>query len=391
MFNKKNILCLGMIIILSLLLSFYLNKNIDILNSFYILFLIFIIAFFLFFLFVLRVDNQFYNFKNQKYKEMFLDNINKKLDDTIINDYILSNDESISTLLKLISDYIVKIESENKIIKNESSLIKEKLDKEYEEVLMFKNKMTKDILECINKSQNVEKSSMDFNDLMFEDDEVMSKININIAEIMKSIECRLSKNVIIKEHFDRINKFFEEVKIIYNRHKDICKDSNKDLLKILDIVQVIYDNIERQSLNILNTYIFSQYDSSNNKRDIQMDYDKEENIRNIKETNEKLKKDISEIKNIITFLHDKNIVVDEELNVNDDNGFVINNLINVFKSNYEITKNEKIKFQYILNTLMNRLKRIKYEYDNAKNMLLNIKELSRAIDKLNENIERLKK
>lgn len=392
MFNRKNyILFILLACILSFLFLVFFTNFFDFFyNPFYLFGMFFSVIFISIFV-TLYTFNKYFHWYNKKLKDKFIAAVKKSVHDTIISDYLLSDDNSIPTLLNLVSDYIIKIENENKQLKSKNFAFKENISSINEDILSFKNLMNNDIIECFNKSNNIEKFSNDYSDFTFESEEVMNSLNLSISEELKLFDDVIGKKIIIKENFDRVQKIHDKIENLFSKLKSYGDDSKKDLNKIISRLLAISKNMEKQSLNILNTYIFSQYDSVDTKDNMQMEYDKEENIRNIKEINEKIIKDVSDVKNVITFLNDKNSIIFNELKFNFQNFEYINYLINEFDSIFTFISKERQQYQSLLNNIMNRIKRIKYEYDNVKNIILSNRELKRHLEKLSDEVVNLKK
>ena len=291
---------------------------------------------------------------------------------------------------------VLKLKENNKKISDDYFELKEKINNFIEELDSFKKNNYMEYKNGISNSSFIKKMTEDLNDSILEKEGSLKNSKIIISNAIDIInEKNKNKNKI----FDSLNKLAiisRDFDKIFNSIKSFTENVQGYEDKIILRATEIITNLERQSINILNAYIFSNPESKSVVSDDNesSEIDKEENLQNIKKMNDSLKAEIYNIKNIFVALFEANKIFREELNRNTTNIFELKSAILRIPDNisgfYEVYNNIKTELQNDVLTIDKMIEKIGAESETLKNINIKLNTISKSIEDTNMETVKLK-
>ncbi|MBP7652726.1 hypothetical protein KA977_04845 [Candidatus Dependentiae bacterium] len=334
--------------------------------------------------------------------EKILKNKFQIFSDDYFQNYSLKKTESIKILkTETIDQLMSQIFSDIKRIKLENIDANEKLKKfivlsnEFSsELESFKISSITDLKNGQTNCGYILKKTGEISDFLFESETILKSIKINFTNSIGKIDGNLKNKTKLTEHLNKLILITKDFDKIFENIQEFGSDFKSKEETVISKITNMINNVERQSINILNAYIFSnQENQSATVSDHSSEFEREENLQNIKNMNESIKNEIMQIKNSLLVLFELTKIFKTEFDKNADvfkqlNGYLaqIPQYISNFFETDDLIKNILQRDSLQLTKMFDKLNN---ETENVKNINLKLNNLSKSIDDFNSEIIKL--
>ncbi|HPP88850.1 MAG TPA: hypothetical protein PLM75_13430, partial [bacterium] len=256
--------------------------------------------------------------------------------------------------------------------------LKNKIKNFSEELEMLKLNTDTSIKTSLINIESISKITNDSNDFIFIQEHFFKVLKTEFNKSIEEINTKFKQKEKLGEFFNQLVLAMKDIEALLNSADLFCSDFEKNQNIILTAISEMLANIEKQSINILNFYIFShpeKLEETSETGEDTMNFERDENINNIKNINEAIKNEIYKIKNTLTILFETNKNFYNSL-LESRKTFVnlisylneIPSMLEQFNKTDLTIKNNLLKF---LNSAYKFNEKLKKEGENLKN--LNIK------------------
>ncbi len=216
---------------------------------------------------------------------------------------------------------VSRLKKSNESIENEINEFKSKVNKFVDDVDLYKLHIEMDLKNNITECKHILKISHDLNESAFEKENEVKNSKVNILNIIDVINDKIKLKNKMLESYNNLTVISKDIDKIYMKIYQFSENITKQEDKVLSKMNDILTNLERQSINILNAYIFSNPENKSiiNEENENSDIEREENLQNIKKMNEYIKDETIQIKNVFVVIFEANKSFREELENNKSN------------------------------------------------------------------------
>ncbi|HPG30287.1 MAG TPA: hypothetical protein PKY81_00250 [bacterium] len=325
------------------------------------------------------------------------------ISDDYVKNYSLKKNDNINIVDSRDFNMLLnQMYSDIKKIKSENSTAEQKL-KEFDktandfraELESFKVASVTDLKNGQTNNGFILKKAGEVADFLFETETILKTIQINFTNSNNHIESKFKNKTKLSEHLNKlilISKDFDKIfDNIVSFENDFKSKEESVIAKITNIIT----NLERQSINILNAYIFSNQENiAAEGAEHSSEFEREENLQNIKNMNDSIKNEVMQIKNTLMVVFESSKTFETEFEKNADifkqlNSYLIQ--IPAFISGFfEIDDNIRNTMQRDSLQLSKVFDRINGGNENIKNINLKLNTLSKTVEDLQSEIIKLK-
>ena len=327
----------------------------------------------------------------QEISDDYVKNYSLKKNDNIIID----NSQDFNGLLNQMYSDIKKIKSENSNAEQKLKKFDNTANEFRAELESFKVASLTDLKNGQTNNGFVLKKSGEIADFLFETETILKSIQINFTNSNNHIESKFKNKTRLSEHLNKLILIAKDFDKIFDNIIGFENDFKAKEESVINKITNIITNLERQSINILNAYIFSNQENITAEgAEHSSEFEREENLQNIKNMNDSIKNEVMQIKNTLMVLFESSKTFETEFDKNAGifkqlNSYLIQ--IPKFISDFfEIDDNIRNTMQRDSLQLTKIFDKINSGNENIKNMNLKLNTLSKTVEDLQSEIIKLK-
>lgn len=258
-----------------------------------------------------------------------------------------------------------------------------------DELEMLKINADSGIKASLVNTESLKKISDDFNDFIYIKEHFIKSIKIEFFKSIEIIDRKFKQKETLSDFINKLALAMTDIESALDSMEVFCVDFQKNQSMILSAISEMLANIEKQSINILNFYIFS-HPEKNEQNDIlgseSIAFEREENINNIKSINEIIKNEVYKIKNVLTILFESNKNFSAGLEGNKKTFSELTGYIQeipVMLTQFsEMDLSIKSNLQKFLNTSSKFNEKLKNESEHLKNMNIKLNNINKCLEDL---------